>query len=112
MIERRLGSWAGSGRMAAAYTAASASSSDTNAVRLSSRGGLEHRTAASVCQAGPVRTGAPRRQSARAARGPGPAAAERYTPADGALPVLSDPFGNFERRCNWLDSRANLCSNK
>jgi len=55
MIERRPGSWAGSGRMAAAYTAASVSSSDTNAVRLSSRGGLEHRTAASVCQDGPAR---------------------------------------------------------
>ena len=104
MIERRPGSWAGSGRMAAAYTAASVSSSDTNAVRLSSRGGLEHRTAASVCQAVPAPPGA---LGPRSRRRPGGGRPRR----DGALPVLSDPSGNFERRCNWLDSRANLCSN-
>ena len=91
--------------MAAAYTAASVSSSDTNAVRLSSRGGLEHRTAASVCQDGPARAGALGPGSRR--RSPG-----GHPRRDRALPVLSDPSGNFERKCNWLDSRANLCSNK
>ncbi len=101
MIERRPGSWAGSGRMAAAYTAASMSSSDTNAVRLSSRGGLEHRTAASVCQDGPARA---------SGLGPGPGRGPAVSVP--AVPVLSDLSGNFERRCNWLDSRANLCSNK
>ena len=91
--------------MAAAYTAASVSSSDTNAVRLSSRGGLEHRTAASVCQDGPARAGALGPRS-----GGGPAA--DIPAATARSPFLSDPSGNFERKCNWLDSRANLCSNK
>src|SRR5580693_833550 len=55
MIERRPGSWTGSGRIAAWYTPVSASSSATKASRLSSRSGIEQCTAASVCQAGPVR---------------------------------------------------------
>src|SRR5580692_5978805 len=50
MIERRPGSCAGSGRIAAWYTLVSASSSATKASRLSSLGGIEQCTAASVCQ--------------------------------------------------------------
>src|SRR5580692_4377558 len=50
MIERRPGSCAGSGRIAAWYTLVSASSSATKTSRLSSLGGIEQCTAASVCQ--------------------------------------------------------------